>query len=499
MKFMSILLKEGRKEDLQKKYSEKFKEYPEQLDFVLSISDLIDYNHKYTDFVLKHIHPNASADEVEDVVGLVKDFDKYRSQFPKKDINQYVSLNELENVINFVRTKKKDKELEGQAKKIYEKGDFVVIQPKTEEASCKYGSNTKWCVTSKGSGHFGRYTSGRQGLYFIINKAKSTNKNYSKVAIHFDDTGEPRYWDAQDSPMGQREIEIFEYAFDDMIQAIKDDYKKYAGSRTDLILTQVFNQIGETSADNRNYLSSTYTLSTLIRGFQNNPDLGFGHSEARLSISLNSDNENKLIDEYQVFIRYKSKDEKTFTASIGFVGTEEYIDDNNFIDLGLDDWGIDVTYNIGRSPAETAEGVRRHIATRVLDHIVNNPKIIEKVAGTSKVWRADRANYGYTFGKNKGLIKKLVDFLDKGEIGTKLDFLESIGKLKSKIVNGKKMYFHSSSEQYFPSSQFRGQFSSFFASAKMAGILGYRKIGKDYFLIKGPNFDAFKSGELKAL
>jgi hypothetical protein len=499
MKFMSILLKEGRKEDLQKKYSEKFKEYPEQLDFVLSISDLIDYNHKYTDFVLKHVHPNASADEVEDVVEMVKDFDKYRSQFPKKDINQYVSLNELESVIDFVRTKKKDKELESQAKKIYEKGNFVVIQPKTEEASCKYGSNTKWCVTSKGSGHFGRYTSGRQGLYFIINKAKSTNKNYSKVAIHFDDTGEPRYWDAQDSPMGQREIEIFEYAFDDMIQAIKDDYKKYAGSRTDLILTQVFNQIGETSADNRNYLSSTYTLSTLIRGFQNNPDLGFGHSEARLSISLNSDNENKLIDDYKVFIRYKSKDEKTFTASIGFSGTEEYIDENNFIDLGLEEWGIDVTYLIGRIPSETAEGVRRHIAQRVLDHIVNNPKLVEKVAGTSKVWRPDRFNYGYTFGKNKGLINKLVNYLDKGEIGTKLDFLESIGKLKTKVVDGKKLYSHSSVDKFFPSSQFRGQFSSFFASAKLAGILGYRKIGKDFLLIKGPNFEDFKSGKLKSL
>jgi hypothetical protein len=33
----------------------------------------------------------------------------------------------------------------------------------------------------------------------------------------------------------------------------------------------------------------------------------------------------------------------------------------------------------------------------------------------------------------------------------------------------------------------------------MAGILGYRKVGKDFLLIKGPNFDAFKSGELKAL
>jgi hypothetical protein len=152
-----------------------------------------------------------------------------------------------------------------------------------------------------------------------------------------------------------------------------------------------------------------------------------------------------------------------------------------------------------RTPAETAEGVRRHISQRVLDHIQDNPKLMKMVAGTSNVWRPDRFNYGYTFGKNKGLIKKLVSYLDKGEIGTKLDFLESIGKLKTKVVDGKKLYSHSYSDKFFPSSQFRGQFSSFFASAKLAGILGYRKIGKDYFLVKGPNFEAFKSGKLKAL
>ena len=50
-------------------------------------------------------------DDVEYVIELVKDFDKYSSQFPKKDINQYVSIIELQSVINFVRTKNKDKEL----------------------------------------------------------------------------------------------------------------------------------------------------------------------------------------------------------------------------------------------------------------------------------------------------------------------------------------------------------------------------------------------------
>ena len=142
----------------------------QDLEFILNISDLKDFNHKYTDFVLKHTDGDGEldTDTLEYFVELIKDFDKYSSQFPKKDINQYVSFDELESVVNFVRVKNKDKELEGQAKKIYEKGDFVVIQPKTEQASCKYGSNTKWCVTSKDSGHFNRYTAGRQALYLSL-------------------------------------------------------------------------------------------------------------------------------------------------------------------------------------------------------------------------------------------------------------------------------------------------------------------------------------------
>jgi hypothetical protein len=208
MKFMGILLKEGRKEDLKKKYSTKFNE--EDLDFILNISDLKDFNHKYTDFVLKNTDGDGEldTDELEHLVGLIIDFDKYQSQLPKKDINQYVSLNELEKLILYIREKNKEKELEKQADKIYEDDKFLVIKPKTEAASCKYGSNTKWCVTSKNSGHFERYTSGRQGLYFIINKTNSTNKNYSKVAIHFDNDGYPElvFWNQGANTLFMAEI-----------------------------------------------------------------------------------------------------------------------------------------------------------------------------------------------------------------------------------------------------------------------------------------------------
>jgi hypothetical protein len=298
--------------------------------------------------------------------------------------------------------------------------------------------------------------------------------------------------------MTQREIDVFEYAFPEMIDSIKDDYKIHAGSMADRILSQIFNSIGETSVGTSNYLNSSNDLSVYIKGFQNTSDLGFGRSQAELSISLYSVDGGKLIDRYEVFITYKSKDNDMFSASIGFMGDDDVTGDD-IIDLGLENWGIDMSTNvIGRNPvATTAEGIRRYICNRVLDRIQNNPNLIQKVAGTSKVWNPNRSSYGYTFSKNKGLIKKLVDFLDKGDIGTKLDFLVSIGKLKSKTIDGKKYY--SKNNNFLPSSQWRGYFSSFFASAKLAGILNYRKIGKDYFLIKGPNFEAFKEGQLKSL
>jgi hypothetical protein len=106
MKFINILLKEGRKEDLKKKYSNKYDE--KDLDFVLNISDLQDFNHKYTDWIMKNDNSDIPFEEyIESAVELVKDFDKYQSQLPKKDINQYVSFNELEKVVNYIRANRR--------------------------------------------------------------------------------------------------------------------------------------------------------------------------------------------------------------------------------------------------------------------------------------------------------------------------------------------------------------------------------------------------------
>lgn len=490
MKFLSILIKEGRKEDLKKKYANKFDE--ETLDWILNISDLQDFNHKYTDFVLKGVHPEHIEGDTEIGIDLIKSFDKNQSQLDKKDINQYKSFEELDSALLPIKQKQRERELEKQVDKIYEDDKFLVVKPKTHEASCKYGSKTKWCTTAQSPDHFQRYTSGSQGLYYIINKANSTDKDYSKVAIHFDNSGNPKFWDSKDSPMGEREVAIFKYAFPEIIDEIEKNYEIIRASAEQRLLNEIFNVWGVTKRSDKNLYGSDSELTVAVEGFETINDLGPGHAEASLAVIL----KNVVIDEYQVFITFSPQDKKTFNASIGFMGKDNYIEEDYFIDLGLENFGIDAKYIISETPQNTAEGVRAHIASRVLSHIKDNPKLQEKVAGSSRVFRS---TYGYKFGKNKGWVKKLVDYLDSGKIGTKLDFLTDIGYIEKISQDGKTQFRKTKGGFLYNPRDLRGQHSSFFAAAKNAGILNYRKIGKDYFLIKGPNFNAFKEGKLKAL
>lgn len=497
MKFISILLVESRKEDLKNKYKNSIDSVV--LDSVLNLPELVSFNHKYTDFVLKNLI-DLDPENIEDILAvtldLIKKFDKYQSQLEKKDINQYNDFVELESVLWPLIHKSKVKDLESKIDRIYEDDKFLVIKPNSHEASCKYGANTKWCTTSQSDDHFKRYTSGNQALYYVINKTNSTNKNYSKVAIHYDGLGNSKYWDSQDNPMNEREIEVLKYAFPEIMVAIEKDYEKISKSATETILKEIFNSSGKSVMSIKNYFGPENNLTIIVEGFETIDDLGPGHAQGKCSVILN----RKLTDQYFIFITYKPTNQRYFESDIGFMGTDDFIETDDFIDLGLEGWGFDIKTSMEGFPQTRADQIRDYIARKVLDHVKDSTELRQKLVGSKKVWTPNRSSYGYTFGKNKGLIKKLIDYLDDGyDNGTKLDFLEYIGKIKSRVVNGKKEYRHSNREIFSPKSDFRGHFSSFFASAKNAGIIQYQKQGRDYIIKKGPNFDAFKNGELKAL
>lgn len=119
-------------------------------------------------------------------------FHQNPTKYERKDINQYTSLKDLSDATNEAKLKLSRKEQKDTGvDKVYEDEDFLILMPKTHKASCRYGSNTRWCVTMRGySGYYENYFT--QGpIFFLVDKRKlePTNSmdtpNYYKIAMHY--------------------------------------------------------------------------------------------------------------------------------------------------------------------------------------------------------------------------------------------------------------------------------------------------------------------------
>ena len=499
MKLLQILLQEGRKEDLRKKYTEKFKEYPETLDFILGISDLADTNFKYADFVLKNTHPNASPEEVEHIIDLVKDFDRFQQSLEVKDINKY-DIYKLVSAIDKHREMSKSQQKKSfdtsGAKKLYEDKNLLIVKPLTYEASCKYGAGTKWCTTTAGQpSYFESHTQGKQALYYIILKNFNRDNKFYKIAIHMTPNIETWY-DSTDERMSDREKEVFNLGAPKVIETIRKDYEESQKERGELFFKKLF--------DFNNYwfenVSSSFkeTKNKIGLEFQNPyliPDMP-GHATMEMNISV----DGKIIDQYLVMITYGIGDKIIF--NIGYSGDDFEIEPE--FDFGIENASTQYQIPIGALNSLSDENVKAFfielcwaISKPVVYRMKSNSEFLSSIHGGQSVWNPNVR--GYRFKQNKGLIKKLVDYLDSDRTGTKLDFLVDIGSLQKKDINGKPYYSRTNQNNWQIPSEFRGQLSSFFNSARIAGILDYNKKGNQFYLKKGPNFDKFKLGQLKAL
>ena len=92
MKLVNVLITEGRKEDLEKKYSKSLGK--EVLDYVFNDPFIKKTNYKYGDFLLKNLRYPAKS-EIDSAILLLKKFDKFSRNLEKKDINQYEDLSDL--------------------------------------------------------------------------------------------------------------------------------------------------------------------------------------------------------------------------------------------------------------------------------------------------------------------------------------------------------------------------------------------------------------------
>jgi hypothetical protein len=120
------------------------------------------------------------------------------------DITQFKSFDELKKLVDDTEATKSKTEIKREisdkdVEKVYENSQFLIISPKTHEASCKYGAGTKWCISAKNTvDNWNFYNKRLIKFYFIFDKAKFQNDPYYKVAISVYLDGTMEAFDATD-------------------------------------------------------------------------------------------------------------------------------------------------------------------------------------------------------------------------------------------------------------------------------------------------------------
>src|SRR6056300_500561 len=194
-------LTEGRRE----KILDRFSENPELRDIV---EEFLDHefnrrtNYKYVDWVMKRNFYNDNIIiSLDSMINWLEKFDRVRKNLQYKDINYYKNVQDLIDTLEvYGDTKSEERnKLKSGTEKIYEDNRVLVVKPLTKDASCYYGSGTRWCTAATQFGNrFDQYF--KTGpLYYFIYKNMDKNNDFYKIAIHYDSKNDRMtLYDAQD-------------------------------------------------------------------------------------------------------------------------------------------------------------------------------------------------------------------------------------------------------------------------------------------------------------
>lgn len=158
---------------------------------------------KYLEFVLSSMCCGGYGADPEPLLSLVQSFhrlaernliknkDIYSKEYKTPEGSNYVDLSDLYDVVEKATelelTKEQDKKLKGQKDIIYDGPKWRVVVPKSHQASCAYGSGTKWCTTTKNDdSNFKQYTTDAI-LFYLIDKSSPTSEDnvMYKVALNW--------------------------------------------------------------------------------------------------------------------------------------------------------------------------------------------------------------------------------------------------------------------------------------------------------------------------
>lgn len=170
-------------------------------------------NGKYLNWIVdRYSEGDFKVEDLSRVVSTLTAFEQYSRVLDKKDINAYRRLSDLQQALRPhmdsdepVSDREEERRLRQRAYKeesdLFFKGDnFLVLIPKTTEASCYLGRGTEWCTAyTKAKNRFEEYN--QQGpLYTIITKIDGKTR---KFQLHYESD---QFMDENDNDLSQRDI-----------------------------------------------------------------------------------------------------------------------------------------------------------------------------------------------------------------------------------------------------------------------------------------------------
>ena len=412
-----------------------------------------------------------------------------------KDINNYI-VPELIKIVNQVKQIKSKREIKKEgAEVIYEDSRWLILVPLTQEASCYYGSGTKWCTAAREGNRFEQYT--RDGyLIYFLDKTREDGRFY-KMALLFKIYGTTQisydWYDEQDKDFDGGMIELLPI---DAVSAMKSYINKKISEIQDVKIFS-YNQI------------NTMVISKLIKTDLKTP-YGKLHPfynpiHQQLTWTATKEMLNNFPD----------------VKSLSILVTPDVNDDNLFINYYLNDtingqiddeavvkfrhsWPVQF---LRSQRVKTDREIKDAIDTLVYEYtnvfLKNMLRFIEDYGLKTdiKLWEPDSYKSTMKFNyppKKNSLTDLFINYVIRRQRrnlpATKRDFYKTVLGYKTNAENsGVKLPQIVVNPTTGNSISLGGHNSQFFAGITQSGIL--QRDGQFYKL--GPNYDLWTKGLLK--
>lgn len=190
-----------------------------------TIENLNDFDNtdtkKYLDYMCKLWLEVRNVNTVKKIMSRYVEVEKY---LKNKDIysKDFDTLEKLTKQVEEGEVIKLEKEFDiTERDLLIETDKYILVRPKTRNASIKYGQGTRWCTASKDSDHFSGYA--RDGYLFYLRRKKESGSNWDKVAFYSSKQntfGEIRIFTSNDKVCDGKELYNSDWKVDDIVKIV---------------------------------------------------------------------------------------------------------------------------------------------------------------------------------------------------------------------------------------------------------------------------------------